>query len=140
MPRSQVPHSFTKHCWTLAILWVCLVSTAFAQQPQNGGFGLRVLVTDAQQHAVAGAVCSLSPVNNDAKVAATASTDEEGVAKFPATLLSGKYKLRVQSPGFEIFHRNDFVVKDSEVTEIAVSLKVAAVTENVTIVAPADEA
>src|ERR1700716_4167760 len=138
MRRSKVPQSFTKHCWTLAILWACVVSNAFAQQPQS--FGLRVLVTDEQQHAVAGAVCSLSPANNNAKVAATASTDERGIAKFPATLIPGNYKLRVESPGFETFHRNDFVVKDGETTEIAVSLKVAAVTGNVTIALLPDEA
>src|ERR1700716_3009484 len=140
MLRSQAPHFFTKHCWILAILWACVASNAFAQQPQTGGLGLRVLVTDAQQRAVAGAVCSLSPANNNAKVAATASTDEQGIAKFPATLTPGNYRLRVESPGFEAFNRNDLVVKDGETTEIAVSLKVAAVTGNVTIALLPDEA
>src|SRR5438309_8375300 len=140
MLRSPFPHSFTRHCWTLAILWACAVSPAFAQQPQNSGSGLRVLVTDAQQRAVAGAVCSLSPPNNNAKAAVTASTDELGVARFPDTLLPGNYKLRVESPGFETFNRTDVVVKDSGLTEIAVSLVVAGVSGNVTISAPSDEA
>src|SRR5258708_4613864 len=138
MRRSKVPQSFTKHCWALAILWACVVSNAFAQHPQR--FGLRVLVTDEQQHAVVGAVCALGPANNNAKVAATASTDERGIAKFPATLIPGNYKLRVESPGFETFNRNDFVVKDSGITEIAVSLKVAAITGNVTVTLLPDEA
>ena len=140
MRSSKVPHSFIKDCCTLALLWACAVSNGFAQQAQNGGLGLRVLVTDAQQRAVAGAVCSLSPAGNNAKVAATASTDEQGVGKFSATLVPGNYTLRVESPGFETFSRNDLVVKDGEITEIAVSLKIAAVTENVTVAVPADEA
>src|SRR5437660_50030 len=140
MRSSKVPHSFIKDCCTLALLWACAVSNGFAQQAQNGGLGLRVLVTDAQQRAVAGAVCSLSPAGNNAKVAATASTDEQGVGKFSATLIPGNYTLRVESPGFETFNRNDLVVKDGEITEIAVSLKIAAVTENVTVAVPADEA
>src|SRR6266404_7451414 len=140
MRRSKTPHSFTKACCTLALLWACTVGNAFAQQPRDGGLGVRVLVTDAQQRAVTGAVCSLWPASNNAKVTATASTDERGVAKFPATLTPGNYTLRIESPGFETFNRNGFVVKDDETTEVAVSLKIAAVTENVTIAAPAEEA
>ena len=82
----------------------------------------------------------VSLVHPTAYVAATASTDEQGVGKFSATLIPGNYALRVESPGFETFNRNDLVVKDGEITEIAVSLKIAAVTENVTVAAPADEA
>src|SRR5712691_7560363 len=132
MLRSLFPHSFTRHCWTLAILWACAVSPTFAQQPQNGGSGLRVLVTDGQQPAVAGAVCSLSPPNNNAKAAVTASTDELGVARFPDTLIPGNYKLRVESPGFETFNRTDVVVKGSRVTDIAVSLMFGTVSGSVT--------
>src|SRR6266849_1367328 len=138
MRRSKVPQSFTKHCWTLAILWACVVSNAFAQQPQS--FGLRVLVTDEQQRAVAGAVCSLSPANDNAKVAATVSTDEQGIAAFPATLTPGHYTLRVESQGFETLNRNDVVIKDGAITEISVALTVAGMTESVTVAAPAEEA
>src|SRR6266404_4113730 len=140
MQRSKTPYSLAKHCFTLAVFLVCAFSTVLAQQSQNDGLGVRVSVTDAQQRPIAGAVCSLWPANNNAKVAATASTDERGIAKFPATLIPGNYKLRVESPGFETFNRNDFVVKDGETTEIAVSLKVAAVTGNVTIALLPDEA
>lgn len=101
---------------------------------------MRVLVTDAQQRAVAGAVCSLRPANSNAKVTATASTDEQGVAQFPTALTPGNYTLRVESPGFETFNRNDFVVKDGGITEITISLKVAAITGNVTITLLPDEA
>src|ERR1700682_3714465 len=133
MRRSMFPHSFTRNSCTLALWWACALSTVFAQPSQNAGLGVRVLVTDEQQRAVAGAVCSLRPANNNAKVAATASTDEQGVAKFPTPLTPGNYTLRVESPGFETFNRNDVVVKDGGITEIAVSLKVEAVTGSDTI-------
>ena len=140
MQRSKTPYSLAKHCFTLAVFLVCAFSTVLAQQSQNDGLGVRVSVTDAQQRPIAGAVCSLWPANNNAKVAATASTDEQGVAKFPATLTPGYYRLRVESAGFETFNRNDVVVKNGETTEVAVSLKIAAVTENVTIALIPDEA
>src|SRR5882672_4276235 len=140
MGKSKLPYSLAKHCLTLAVFFVCAFSTVLAQQSQNDGLGVRVSVTDAQQRPIAGAVCSLWPANNNAKVAATASTDEQGVAKFPATLTPGNYRLRVESAGFETFNRNDVVVKNGETTEVAVSLKIAAVTESVTIALIPDEA
>src|SRR5436853_227916 len=139
MPRPMSPSCFIKHCSVLALFCVLVVGGGFAQ-PRNGSAGLRVLVADSQQRPVGGAVCSLIPANNNATAAATASTDERGVAKFPSTLTSGNYTLRVESPGFETFSRNEFVLKDGEITKVAISLKVAAVTESVTVAAPADEA
>jgi hypothetical protein len=133
------PICFIKHCLVLAFFCLFVVGGGFAQ-PRTGSAGVRVLVTDAQQRAVSGAVCSLRPVNNNAKGAATASTDELGVAIFPAALVPGNYILRVESPGFETINQHDLVVKDGEITEVSISLKIAAVTENVTIAAPADEA
>jgi hypothetical protein len=133
------PICFIKHCLVLAIFCLFVVGGGFAQ-PRTGSAGVRVLVTDAQQRAVSGAVCSLSPANNNARGAATASTDELGVAIFPAALVPGNYTLRVESPGFETINQHDLVVKDGEITEVSISLKIAAVTENVTIAAPADEA
>jgi hypothetical protein len=56
----------------------------FGQQPQNSSVGVSVLVTDAQQRPVAGAVCSISLAKANSPVAATASTDQQGMAKFPA--------------------------------------------------------
>src|SRR5437588_6546740 len=119
MPRSMSPSRFIKHCSVLALFSVFVVGV-FAQ-PRNGSAGLRVLVTDAQQRGVSGAVCSLSPANNNSKPSVTASTDELGVAKFPDTLIPGNYTLRVESPGFETFNRTDVVVKGSGTTDIAVS-------------------
>jgi hypothetical protein len=142
MRRSKAPYTFIntfiKHCYALALLCVCAVGPGHAQQP--GAPALRVLVTDTQQRALAGAVCSLRAASNNAKVAATATTDEQGIATFPAALTLGNYTLRVESQGFETLNRNDVVIKDGGITEIAVALKVASVTESVTVAAPAEEA
>src|SRR6266478_6475987 len=140
MRSSKAPILFIRHCYVVALLFACAVGPCFAQQAQNGGTSLSVLVTDAQQRAVAGAVCSLSLSVSNSTVDATASTDEQGIAKFPATVLPGKYNLRVESPGFETITRHDLLVQDGEITKVAISLKVAAVTESVTVAAPADEA
>src|SRR6266436_6298904 len=139
MPRPMSPSRFIKHCSVLALFCVFVVGGGFAQ-PRAGSAGLRVLVTDAQQREVAGAVCSLSPANNNAKASITASTDELGVAKFPDTLIPGNYTLRVESPGFETFNRTDVVVKGSGVTDISVSLMVGTVSGSVTVSAPSEEA
>jgi TonB-dependent Receptor Plug Domain/Carboxypeptidase regulatory-like domain len=139
MRRSKAPLTFIWLCCALA-LSVCAVVSCYAQQAQSSASGLRVLVTDTQQHAVAGADCSLRGPDDNAKLAATVTADEQGIAAFPATLTPGTYTLRVESQGFETLNRNDVVIKDAGITEIAVSLKIAAVTESVTIAAPAEEA
>jgi hypothetical protein len=140
MRRSKALHTFIRHCYALALLCVCAVGPGYAQQSQSNAPGLRVLVTDTQQRSLAGAVCSLRAAGDNAKVAATATTDEQGIAAFPAALTPGKYTLRVESQGFETLNRNNVVIKDGGITEIAVALKVAPVTESVTVAAPAEEA
>jgi len=139
MRRSKAPTSI-KHCYALALLCAWVVGSAFGQQSQNSGVSVRVLVTDAQQRAVAGAVCSLSLAINTSTVAATASTDEQGIAKFPANLTPGNYLLRVESPGFETLQRNEVVGKDGGISDVAVTLVVGAVSGNVTIAVAPDEA
>ncbi|HEY5074218.1 MAG TPA: carboxypeptidase regulatory-like domain-containing protein, partial [Pyrinomonadaceae bacterium] len=140
MRRSKAPYTFIRHCYALALLCVCAVGPGYAQQSQSNAPGLRVLVSDTQQRSLAGAVCSLRAAGDNAKVAATATTDEQGIAVFPAALTPGKYTLRVESQGFETLNRNNVVIKDGGITEIAVALKVAPVTESVTVAAPAEEA
>src|SRR5437660_3971193 len=110
MFRSKAPASFIKYFCALALFCVCVV-VASAQQSQSGASGLRVLVTDSQQRTLAGAVCSLWGPGDNAKVAANATTDEQGVAAFPA-LAPGNYKLRVESHGFETHNQNDVVIRD----------------------------
>jgi Carboxypeptidase regulatory-like domain/TonB-dependent Receptor Plug Domain len=140
MRGSKAPILFIRHCYVVALLSACAVGSGSAQQAQNAGTSLSVFVTDAQQRPVAGAVCSLSLAVSNATVDATAATDEQGIAKFPATVPPGKYNLRVESLGFETINRHDLFVQDGEITKVAISLKVAAVTESVTVAAPADEA
>ncbi len=138
MRRPKSPNTFIWHCCALALLFVCAVG--YAQQPQSSASGLRVLVTDTQRRALPGAVCSLRATSDNAKVAATATTDEQGIAVFPATFTPGNYTLRVESQGFETLNRNDVVIQDAGITEIAVALMVAAVTESVTVAVPAEAA
>src|SRR5437868_11764769 len=107
MRSSNTPILSIRHCYVVALLFACAVGSGFAQQAQNGGTSLSVFVTDAQQRAVAGAVCSLSLSIRNSTVVATASTDEQGNAKFSATVIPGKYNLRVESPGIGHINRHD---------------------------------
>jgi hypothetical protein len=139
MRRSKIPFPFIWHCYAAILLCVCVVGHGYAQQSQ-GGPGLRVLVRDTQQHALVGAVCSLWAAGDNAKVVATATTDEQGVATFPATLRPGVYTLRVESQGFESLTRRDVAVQDVAPTSIEISLTVAALKESVTVESPVEEA
>src|SRR5437588_3340648 len=139
MFRSKAPASFIKYFYTLALICMCAV-VAGAQQSQSRASGLRLLVTDTQQRALAGAVCSLRGPGDNPGVALNATTDDQGLAAFPATLAPGNYKLRVESHGFETYNQNDVVIRDGAVTELEVSLTLASVNESVTVAAPADQA
>jgi Carboxypeptidase regulatory-like domain/TonB-dependent Receptor Plug Domain/TonB dependent receptor-like, beta-barrel len=136
MRRLKAPFSFIWHCCVLAVLCVLTVGSGYAQS-QSGASGLRVTVTDMQQHAIPGAVCSLRRSSDSAKIAASTTTNEQGIAVFPATY--GTFTLSVESPGFETLNKNDVVIKDGRITEIAVALQIGALTESVTIAAPAEE-
>src|SRR5205085_2789644 len=111
-----------------------------AQQTMPPPAGLRVTVEDAQQRAVPGATCLLFHGRDQATPIASVTTDEQGVATFPATLAPATYTLRVASNGFETLDRTDVVIKADAADEIVVTLKVAAVTESITVAATADEA
>src|SRR5438132_1417429 len=125
MRRLKAPYSFIKHSHALAVLCLCVVG-GHAQQFPAGAQGLRILVTDSQQRALAGAACALRSSSDNATIAASAISDEHGIATFPTTLGAGNYTLRVESKGFETLTRNDVVIKDGAVTDITVSLKVGA--------------
>src|SRR3989442_2898792 len=140
MRRLKAPYSFIKHSYALAVLCLCAVGVGHAQQSPAGAQGLRILVTDSQQRALAGAACALRSSSDNATVAASATSDEQGIATFPTTLAAGNYTLRVESQGFETLTRNDVVIKDGAVTDITVSLKVGGVTESVTISLPTEDA
>jgi hypothetical protein len=140
MVTSKAPYSFVRLCSAVALVCICVVGHDYAQESRGDAPSLRVLVTDTQQRALAGAVCSLLVAGAKTNVAATATTDEQGIATFPATLPSGTYTLRVESPGFETFMRRDVTVKDSATTSIELSLTVADVKESVTVESPFEEA
>ncbi|PYS72722.1 MAG: hypothetical protein DMF73_07480 [Acidobacteria bacterium] len=140
MRRLKAPYSLIKHSYALAVLCVYVVGVGHAQQSPAGAQGLRILVTDSQQRALAGAACALRSSSDNATVAASATSDEHGIATFPTTLAAGNYTLRVESQGFETLTRNDVVIKDGAVTDITVSLKVGGVTESVTISLPTEDA
>src|SRR5689334_3470282 len=103
MRRLKAPFSFIWHCCALAVLGVLTVGLGYAQS-QSGASGLRVTVTDMQQQAIPGAVCSLHPSSHIAEIAATVTTNEQGIAVFPATY--GTFTLSVESAGFETLKRN----------------------------------
>ena len=121
--------------WALAMVWAGVFSAVDAQQAT----GFKVSVTDSQQRPIAGAVCTLRTTNDSAKVTATAITDEQGVAKFPAELMAGKYLLRVKSSGFEIFEDRNVDVTGGERDAVTVSLVISSLSEKVIIVAPTEE-
>ncbi len=81
-------------------------SDSQTQQLPRPAVSLRIVVTDARQHSLAGATCSLIDSRKPKAIVATAVTNEEGVATFTA-LPSGSYTLRVENNGFETFIKND---------------------------------
>src|SRR5947209_4334198 len=137
-PYACAPHVLMTLACLLALLFTCARTNA--QQPEQTPAGLRVTVEDAQQRAVPGATCLLFRGDERAAPAASATTDEQGVATFPATLAPATYTLRVESKGFETLTLSGVVFKADAPGEIAVTLKVAAVAESVTVAAAADEA
>src|SRR5258708_4622490 len=108
------------------------------QQIPRPVVNLRIVVTDARQHSLAGATCSLIDSRRPKAIVATAVTNEGGVATFTA-LPAGSYTLRVENNGFETFIKNDVVVKDGSPTDINVSLAVASLAASVTIQSPNEE-
>lgn len=133
------PLTFVRDCFVGLALCAYAISTCQAQEAKRGPIELRVLVADERQQPIAGAFCSLESSAGAARVSATSITDERGVAVF-RTLAPGNYTLQVDSQGFEALKRNDVIIKDTGVTEIAVSLKIAVVTESVTVTALGEEA
>jgi outer membrane receptor for ferrienterochelin and colicin len=70
---------------------------------------------------------------------ATAITDEQGRAVF-SSVAPGTYTLRVEHQGFDGYSKSDLLLKEDSSIELAVTLTVASVAENVTVTAPTDAA
>jgi Carboxypeptidase regulatory-like domain/TonB-dependent Receptor Plug Domain/TonB dependent receptor-like, beta-barrel len=106
--------------------------------PQPAGI-LRVIVTDAQQRLLRGAICSLRRANVSTAAVANATTDDQGVAVLTA-ISPGSYVLRVTCKGFETFIKDDVIVEDEQSSDINVVLRVAPVAESVTVESPSETA
>lgn len=132
------PPTSVSRCCILVSLYLCAAVLASGQQtPSNSPIiSLRVVVTDEHQRPVRRASCSLSR-SKDSIAVATAMTDEQGVVAFSG-IPPDTYVLRVEGSGFAPFIKTDIVVANGPPSEIAVSLAVSSLQENVTITATAD--
>src|SRR2546426_4173020 len=106
-------------------------TTPQPQQPEPRAARLRVVVTDARQHSLPGATCSLIDSRKPTAIVATAVTNEEGIATFTA-LPSGSYSLRVENKDFETIIKSGIAVKDGSLTDINVILAVESLAASVT--------
>src|SRR5262249_15199464 len=102
------------------------------RQSQSQAGGLRVTVTDAQQHLLSGINCSLLLSSDLSTIVAKSATDRDGVATFHEVIV-GEYILTVEGPGFETLRKSGVVIHDSKVDEIKIVLAVASVSASVTI-------
>src|SRR4249920_3729231 len=109
--------SVAPHLWRYCFAVVCLSFTVVVCNAQTSQVGaLHVTVKDAQDHAVPGAVCAISPTKSRKTPAITATSNEEGIATF-ANVLPGTYTLHVSREGFEPLARADVVVGEKPENE-----------------------
>jgi outer membrane receptor protein involved in Fe transport len=112
-----------------ALLCTAAASTATAQQTTGNITGR---ITDAQGAAVPGVTVSAkSPTTGFSR---TDTSDAEGVYRITA-LPVGSYELRAELTGFGPFDQKDVIVNVAQTTDINISLKVAGLTENVSVTA-----
>lgn len=121
---------FVGTCCVVAAVGMDTATLTLGQGLQSEAIGLRLIVTDAAQHPLPGAACSLISPNETTSVVATAVTDAGGAATFKA-IKPGTYILRVESSGFEALTRSNVTIKDGLMVELTVSLSVASLTESV---------
>lgn len=102
---------------------LCVVSTAFAQDPRGA---LRGRVTDASSAVIPGA--TVSAENTATGVRAFAQSNTDGMYSIPF-LLPGVYKVTAELSGFSTWSRPGVQVRVSETTEVNVTMTVGPVTE-----------
>ena len=90
---------------------------------------LRLVITDAQNEAVAGANCILS---QDKKIIVEAQSGADGTVVF-AALAAGAYDLKIEKEGFEKYEKNTVEMTGGASVELAVVLNVGAVSAQVTV-------
>ena len=122
----------------LALTFLKAISPVVAAQEKAPG-RLVISVRDEVARPIVGAKCSLVAAADLQKSIASATTDENGTAIITVQIPAGQYVLQVKADGFEeaLSH---FEVRDDFATAIEISMKVATVSENVTIAVPTDEA
>ena len=112
---------------TALALLCTLAGTAMAQQTTGNITGR---ITDAQGAAVPGvAVTAKSAATGFSR---TDTSDSEGVYRLTA-LPVGTYELRTELTGFSAFDQKDVVVNVAQTTDLNISLKVAGLTESVSV-------
>jgi len=111
----------------LAIL--CVMAAPVLAQVQTGSILVRV--TDEQGAVLPGVTITISSPSLVAGQA-TAATDAGGAHRFPS-LIPGTYTVRVELGGFQTTERQNVVVQVGQTTPVELSLKVAAVSETVTV-------
>ena len=117
-------------CW-LAAWMLVLCAPAAAQEFRANVTGT---VKDPQGGAIPGA--TVTALNVDTNVSATAVTNAEGVFFVPQ-LLPGRYKLSVALQGFKTFVREGLTLRTAETITVNVELPIGAIEETVSVTAAA---
>ena len=111
----------------LALLCTLAVSTASAQQT-TGNITGRII--DAQGGAVPGVAVTVK--NPTTGLTRTESSDTEGIYRING-LPVGVYELHAELTGFAAFDQKDVVVNVSQTTDLNINLRVAGLTESVSV-------
>jgi hypothetical protein len=114
-----------------AALVLVLAGAATAQEFRAT---VRGRVVDSSQGALPGATVNV--VNQDTNEVATATTNQEGAYTIPF-LRPGRYTLTVEMSGFQKFTRSDMTLQVGQTAEINVTMPVAGVAEEVTVLSEA---
>jgi len=108
-----------------------LTSTGLAQGTQTGSIHGKVI--DEEGNALPGATVTLSgPALMGTK---TYVTGDRGAFRFPALLPGSDYEVKVEMPGFKTTIRKGLRVSVGKTTEFTITLEVAEIEEEVTVVA-----
>ena len=112
-------------------LLLALASNAFAQEFRAT---VRGRVVDSSQASLPGATVNV--VNQQTNEVATATTNQDGAYTIPF-LRPGTYTLTVEMAGFQKYTRSDMTLQVGQTADINVTLPVAGVTEQVTVLSEA---
>ena len=111
-----------------------LLATAGVAAAQEFRATVRGRVVDASQGALPGATVNV--LNQETNEVATATTNNEGSYTIPF-LRPGLYTMTVEMPGFQKYSRTDMRLQVGQTADVNVTLAVAGVTEQVTVLSEA---